>query len=112
MSRFGMTGKIAAKADRERDPFEYIDDIRQEIVEINEWRESTDKCLRILEACERDRLTATGAWTMVKGKLNERTVKLGSKFIHWVLAAVGTGTLCLITLLFKFAWKGLHVVGP
>lgn len=106
-----MTGKIAAKADRGADPFEYIDDTRQEVVEINEWRDFTEKRLKILEDAERDRLTETGVWDFLQAKMNKiavkRAVRLGSKFIHWVIGVVGVGVLYLLVLLFKLAWKGL-----
>jgi hypothetical protein len=89
VSRFGMTGKIAAKADRSRDPFEYIDDTRDEVVQINEWREATDRRLLALEAAERERLTETGVWSIVKEKLEAETVD----WVKWLIRAsvVGLG---------------------
>lgn len=82
-----MTGKIAAKADRERDPFEYIDETRQEIVEVNDWRDATDKRLKILEDAERDRLTKTGVWMIVKEKLEAETVD----WVKWAVRAAFAG---------------------
>lgn len=82
-----MTGKIVARTDRTRDPYEYLDDIRQEIVEINEWRDATDKRLKVLEDAERDRLTKTGVWTIVKEKLEAETVD----WMKWAVRAAFTG---------------------
>lgn len=100
-----MTGKIAAKADRNRDPFEYIDDLRQEVVEINEWRTETDKRLQILENAERDRLTGTGAWKIVKEKLEEETVDWVKWGIRAAFCGVGTAMLAglgwIIVRIFK-----------
>lgn len=71
-----MTGKIVAKADRGADPFTYIDDIRQEVFEIGEWKEAVEKRLKILEDNWRDRpwVTETGVWPIVKAKLEEETI--------------------------------------
>jgi hypothetical protein len=91
--RFGMTGKIAAKADRARDPFEYIDDLRQEVVEVNEWQSRTDRRLQILEDAERKRLTETGVWRVVRDKLDDEAID----WVKWGVRAAfcGFGTLML-----------------
>lgn len=91
-----MTGKIAAKADRNRDPFEYIDDLRDEVVLINEWRDATDSRLQTLENAERDRWTRTEVWNYVKEKLEAETID----WVKWAIRAAfcGVGTAMLAGL--------------
>ena len=100
MSRFGMTGKIAAKADRSRDPFEYIDDTRDEVVQINEWRERTDKRLKILEDAERDRLTKTGVWVYVRAKLETEA----ADWVKWAIRGTIGAAGGLLVLWIGYRW--------
>lgn len=88
-----MTGKIAAKADRNSDPFEYIDDLRDEVVLINEWRETTNNRLQTLENAERDRWTRTEVWNHVKEKLEAETIDWVKWAIRTAFCGVGTAML-------------------
>ncbi len=91
-----MTGKIVAKADRSQDPFGYIDDLRQEVYELGESRDAQDKRIKLLEDAERDRLTGTGVWLIVKEKLEAETVD----WVKWGIRAAfcGLGSLMLTAM--------------
>jgi hypothetical protein len=64
-----------------------------------------EKRLLILEDAERKRVTETGVWRIVKGKLDGQAVDWAQWAIKGVLAVIGTA---LVGGLLKLAWKGLH----
>lgn len=111
-----MTGIVVAKCDRSVDPYQHIDRTRTEVYEHLLRLEALEREVQAIKNVNRTDWTATGIGDVVNATLKARTVKWGfrwgSKFIHWFLGICGAGVLYLIALLFKFAWKGIHVVGP
>ena len=105
--RFGQTGKIVAKADRSQDPFVYIDSLRQEVYELGEQLEGdVYKRLKILEDAERERLTKTGVWSLVKMKLDEEAVD----WVKWGIRAIAAGLgASLLTAMGWLIAKAFHV---
>jgi hypothetical protein len=64
--------------------------------------------IKILEDAERARVTETGVWRIVKGKLDAEAVG----WMRWAtragLAALGSGALAGLAWLIRLAWKGAH----
>lgn len=108
MSRFGMTGKIVAKADREVDPYMHIDHLRQEVFEHGEKFEAIGREIQALKNTNVNRYTDSGIWRVVKGKLDEEAIDWAKWMVRAGLAGLGTAFLSLMAVVLRLAWKGLH----
>lgn len=74
MPRFGMTGKVLAKADRDVDPYQHIDRVREEVYEHLERLEALEREVQALKNANVTRYTDSGIWKVVKIKLDEKAV--------------------------------------
>lgn len=107
MPQFGMTGKVLAKVDREVDAYQHIDRVRDEVFDQAEDIVRLKRRVKTLENAQADRITATGIWTIVKGKLNEEKVDWAKWMVRAGLAGLGTAFLSLMAVILKWALKGL-----
>jgi hypothetical protein len=99
-----ITQRILAAIDRSEDPHLHIDILRRAVYKQAVKIQQMGRALKTLQDAERDRLTRTGVWTIVKGKLDERAVGWVQWAIRGTLAVAGTA---IIGTLLKLAWKGL-----
>lgn len=114
-----VTQKVAARADRHSDPFDYIDELRQEALnakgrDYRIWREVLAIKQTLIDASAR--LGDTGLNEKIDerivGKVKSTATKWGTVFLRRFLIALGaivaTGLAGGIGLLFRLAWKGLN----
>lgn len=100
------TRRVVVKADRSRDPFEYIDELRQA-------REDDKQRIKVLWHHVRairpaKDWTDTGIWTAVKFKFGQEVVAPWVKWaVRGVLALCATTAVGVIGWVFKLAWQGL-----
>ncbi len=107
--RFGMTGKVVAKADRQVDPYTHIDHIREQIFDYGEefeklWQQINS--LRTTINNKRD-WTESGVWRVVRAKLDEEAIDWVKWGVRAALAGVGTAFLTFLIWMGKLAWRGL-----
>lgn len=69
-----ITQRVLAAIDKSEDPHLAIDILRQEDERQSSMLLKLEKRIVLLEEAERDRITKTGVWTIVKSKLEEETV--------------------------------------
>ena len=100
------TRRIVVKADRSRDPFEYIDELRQA-------REDDKQRIKVLWHHVRAMRPAkdwtdTGIWEAVKIKFGKDVI---SPWVKWALrgalATAAGGVVWVIGWVIKLAWQGL-----
>lgn len=70
-------------------------------------KEHADR-LQMLEDAERARISETGVWRIVKGKLDAEKVDWVKWGVRAGLAGLGTAFLSLMAVVLRLAWKGLH----
>lgn len=103
-----ITSRILAAIDRSEDPHLHIDILREADLEQSEAIQKLQRDVKLLQDAERDRLTGTGAWRIVKAKLDEEAVDWMKWAIRGVAALVGTGLLSAAAYIIGLAWKGLR----
>jgi hypothetical protein len=103
-----ITSRILAAIDRSDDPHLHIDILREADLEQSEAISELRRDVKLLQDAQRQRLTDTGVWKIVKGKLDEKTVDWMKWAVRGSLAGVGAALLAGITWVLKLAWKGLH----
>lgn len=103
-----ITSRILAAIDRSDDPHLHIDILREADLEQSEAIQKLQRDMKILQDAQRERLTETGVWRIVKGKLDEKTVKWMKWAARGSLAGIGAALLACIAWVLKLAWKGLH----
>lgn len=108
MPRFGSTGKVLLKVSREVDAYQHIDRVREEVFEQLQRIEDLERDNKILKEAERKRITDTGVWRIVKGKLDAEAVDWAKWIVRAGLAGLGTAFLSLMAVVLRLAWKGLH----
>lgn len=64
--------------------------------------------LKMLEDAARNRVTESGVWRIVKGKLDGEAVGWMKWATRAALGGLGAAGLGLVGLLLKLAWKGWH----
>jgi hypothetical protein len=64
--------------------------------------------LKMLEDASRNRVTESGVWRIVKGKLDGEAVGWMKWGTRAALGGLGVAGLGLVGLLLKLAWKGWH----
>jgi hypothetical protein len=102
MSRFGSTGKVLVKVDREVDPYQHIDRVREEVFEHVQRLEDLERDVKLLKLAEQKRVTDSGVWKIVKGKLEEETID----WVKWAIrGTVGVVATLIITAAFRLIWK-------
>jgi hypothetical protein len=67
-----------------------------------------EKRLLMLEEAERNRVTESGVWRIVKGKLDGEAVGWMKWGTRAALGGLGVAGLGLLGWILKLAWKGLH----
>jgi hypothetical protein len=115
-----VTQKVAAKADRSSDPFDYIDELRQESLDAATrdyriWNEV--KALKQSMHDLTERLGDTGLNEIIDerviGRVRNTATRWGTIFLRRTLIATGaivaTGIAGAIAWILKLAWKGLNV---
>jgi len=110
MRHFGQTGKIVVKADRDVDPYQHIDHLRQQAYELGEEQEkiwAQINALRNSVSNKRD-WTESGVWRVVKEKLEEETIDWVKWGVRAALAGLGTAFLAVMAWLLRLAWQGLR----
>lgn len=105
MSRFGMTGKVLAKADREVDPYQHIDRVREEVYEHLERLERLELEVQALKNANVNRYTDSGIWRVVKVKLEEKAIDWMVWASRALLIGVGGVLIKAIEWLIK---KAMH----
>ena len=107
MRRFGLTGKVLVKVDREIDPWTHIDHVREEVFDQGQIIEALDKRVLMLEDAERSRpkpLTDSGVWKVVKRNLDAEVVGWMKWGIRAALMGTGAAILWLIEWLIQRAF--------
>lgn len=112
MRRFGLTGKVLVKVDREVDPYQHIDHVREEVFDQGQVIEALDKRVLLLEEAERKRerpLTESGVWKVVKAKLDAEAVDWAKWAVRGILAGVCGIVFALVQWLIRW-WiqRALH----
>jgi hypothetical protein len=102
-----LTTKIVPKADRARDPFEYIDDLRQDRMSDRQVVYELSLEVQALKNAEAERLTKTGAWDYVKEQLAEGAVDWGKWAMRGILSGVGILVVSGIGWVCAMAVKGM-----
>jgi hypothetical protein len=102
VSRFDITRRLRAAVDRSEDPHLLIDMVREEQQEHVERLATLERDVKLLQDAERKRVTDSGVWRIVKGKLEEETIDWFRWAIRGTLGAVG---VLIITALFRLVWK-------
>lgn len=82
-----------------------VEEISASVRELEREIYTLKRDVKLLQDAERERLTGTGAWRVVKAKLEEETIDWLKWAIRGTLALIGTG---LFGGLCRLAWKGLH----
>lgn len=108
MPRFGSTGKVLLKVSREVDAYQHIDRVREEVFEHLQRIEDLEADIQRLKIAEQKRITDTGVWKIVKGKLDAEKVDWAKWAVRAGLAGLGTAFLSVMALILKYAWRGLH----
>lgn len=114
-----VTQKVAAKADRHSDPFEYIDELRQEALDAKGRDYRIYHEVRALKQNLREmneRLDDTGLNEIIDermiGNVKTTATRWGSVFLRRALIAFGTvaatGMAAGIAWVFKMTLKGMH----
>ena len=67
-----------------------------------------DRRLKMLEDAERNRVTESGVWRIVEGKLDGKAVGWMKWGARAALGGLGAAGLGLLGWVLKLAWKGLH----
>lgn len=67
-----------------------------------------EKRLLMLEEGQRERVTESGVWKIVKGRLDTQAVGWSSWAVKAALAGLGTALLGIIGWILTLAWKGAH----
>ena len=67
-----------------------------------------DTRIKMLEDAERNRVTESGVWRIVKGKLDGEAVGWMKWGTRAALGGLGAAGLGLLGWVLKLAWKGLH----
>jgi hypothetical protein len=97
-----ITQRVLAAIDKSSDPHLHIDILRAEIYRQSQAMEDMARDIKLLQDAERERLTRTGVWTLVKQKLEEETID----WVKWgIRGTIGTVGVLLITGLFRLVWK-------
>jgi hypothetical protein len=107
MSRFGMTGRVIAKADRQVDIYVHVDRIRDEVYEHVQRLERAERRIAALEAAERERLTETGVLRTVRDEFSRREIGWMKWAVRGILAGLGTALLGVAGWVIKLAYQGL-----
>jgi hypothetical protein len=105
---FGQTGIVVAKADRNADPYQHIDHLREQCFYQEQKIKVLERDIQVLKAAERDRLTESGAWNAVKVRLDAQAVDWLKWGIRAMASALFVAVLSGCGLLIRLAWKGLQ----
>lgn len=103
-----VTQRILAAIDRSDDPHLHIDIIRRAVFQLAGKLSQMGNAIKVLQDAERERITDTGVWKIVKGKLDAEKVDWVKWAIRAGLAGLGTAFLSLMAVVLRLAWKGLH----
>lgn len=103
-----LTQRVLAAIDKSDDPHLHIDILRRELYEQAEAMQAMARDIKLLQDAERERLTATGAWTLVKAKLEEEAIDWVKWMIRGTVGALGLALVGALGLIGRLAWKGLH----
>lgn len=114
-----VTQKVAARADRHSDPFDYIDDLRQEALnakgrDYRIWREVLAIKQTLIDASAR--LGDTGLNEKIDeriiGKVKSTATRWGTVFVRRAFIALavagGTGVAGGVAWVAKMVWIGIH----
>jgi hypothetical protein len=83
VNRFGTTGLVPVAVDRTVDPYTHIDRVRGEVYDLIARQQALELELQALKNAEADRVTQSGVWTIVKGKIDEEVVR----WVRWGIRA-------------------------
>jgi hypothetical protein len=110
LRRFGLTGRVLVKVDREVDPYTHIDHVREEVFDQGQLIVALDKRVLILEDAERRReksLTESGVLKVIQLHGDHeiaRWVKWGIRIsVGCIITGMLTGVGWLITWFIKEA---------
>ena len=102
-----MTGKVLVKVDREVDPYQHIDRVREEVYEHVGRLESLENEVQALKNVHVKRWTDTGIWDVVKSRSNEQKIDWLLWGVRAALGGLGASALVGIGFVIKMAYKGL-----
>lgn len=100
-----ITQRVLAAIDRSDDPHLHIDILRRAVYQHAAKLCQMGQAIKILQDAERKRITDSGVWKVVKGKLDEQAVDWAKWAIRGTLGAAGGS---IIVWLLSLAWKGFH----
>jgi len=100
LNRFGTTGLVPAKVDREVDPYTHIDRVRGEVYDQAARIKALESELQALKNAEHERVTESGVFRLIQRHSDHeiaRWVKWGIRIsISSIIAAMLTGVGWLI----------------
>lgn len=102
-----ITQRVLTAIDRSVDPYIHIDRLRRAVADQYDTIEAMDKDIQLLKLAEQKRVTETGVWKIVKGKLEEETIDWVKWAIRGTVGALGVSALGGLVWILKLAWKGL-----
>jgi hypothetical protein len=108
VARFGLTGKVVAKADETVGPFAHINRLRQEVYDHQTRMDAMDAQIQALKNANVERWTESGLWAVVKGKLDDEAVDWVKWAVRAALCGLGAAVLAMVGALFEMAFKGMH----
>lgn len=102
-----MTGKVLVKVDREVDPYQHIDRVREEVYEHVGRLDALENEVQALKNANIKRWTETGIWGVVKSRSNEEKIDWLLWGIRAALGGIGAAALLGAGFIIKMAFKGL-----
>lgn len=106
MNRFGTTGLVPAKADREVDPYTHIDRVRSEVYDLIERQECLEKEVQALKSAEQERVTESGVFRLIKRHSDHEIARWVKWGIRISMGCIITGMLTGVGWFLTWAIKG------
>jgi hypothetical protein len=104
MNRFGSTGLVPAKVDREVDPYTHIDRVRGEVYDLIERQQRLEGEVQALKNAETARVTESGVFRLIKQHSDHEI----ARWVKWGIRISGG---CIITgMLTTVGWFIVWVV--
>jgi hypothetical protein len=106
MSRFGATGLVPAKVDREVDPYTHIDRVRGEVYDQRARLDALEKEVQALKNAEQKRVTESGVFRLIRRHSDHEIARWVKWGIRISVGCVITGMLTGVGWFLTWAIKG------
>jgi hypothetical protein len=107
--RFGLTGKVVAKADETQGLWYHINHLRQAVYDLGEALQALDRKINGVKNAQADQWTESGIWNLVNARLNANRVEWVNSVVKIVLGVGVTSIVGGIAWLARMAWIGMKV---